>query len=201
MRVTDVLKLKFIICTIQILSEYKKGYKHMKKNLISVVILALVFGNLVLTAIMMFTVLPETKKANNLIDQVCQAISLDINNGAGVSAANLPQDQIVDYALNADGEAMTLNFATSEDGETHYLVCNISLSLNKESKGYEQYQGDLSSKKNIILADITDIVGQYTMEEYSADKTVVSDKILTTLQKKFGTDFIVGVNFVSALTQ
>lgn len=201
MRVTDVLKLKFIICTIQILSEYKKGYKHMKKNLISVVILALVFGNLVLTAIMMFTVLPETKKANNLIDQVCQAISLDINNGAGVSAANLPQDQIVDYALNADGETMTLNFATSEDGETHYLVCNISLSLNKESKGYEQYQGDLSSKKNIILADITDIVGQYTMEEYSADKTVVSDKILTTLQKKFGTDFIVGVNFVSALTQ
>lgn len=173
----------------------------MKKNLISVVILALVFGNLVLTAIMMFTVLPETKKANNLIDQVCQAISLDINNGAGVSAANLPQDQIVDYALNADGETMTLNFATSEDGETHYLVCNISLSLNKESKGYEQYQGDLSSKKNIILADITDIVGQYTMEEYSADKTVVSDKILTTLQKKFGTDFIVGVNFVSALTQ
>lgn len=201
MRVTDVLKLKFIICTIQILSEYKKGYKHMKKNLISVVILALVFGNLVLTAIMMFTVLPETKKANNLIDQVCQAISLDINNGAGVSAANLPQDQIVDYALNADGETMTLNFATSEDGETHYLVCNISLSLNKESKGYEQYQGDLSSKKNIILADITDIVGQYTMEEYSADKTVVSDKILTTLQKKFGTDFIVGVNFVSSLTQ
>ena len=34
----------------------------MKKNLISVLILALVFANFVLTAILMFTVLPETQK-------------------------------------------------------------------------------------------------------------------------------------------
>lgn len=48
----------------------------MKKNLISVLILALCFANLVLTALLIFTIIPETKKANNLIDQVCQAISL-----------------------------------------------------------------------------------------------------------------------------
>ena len=34
----------------------------MKKNLISVVILALVFANFVLTAILMFTVLPEKQR-------------------------------------------------------------------------------------------------------------------------------------------
>ena len=51
----------------------------MKKNLISVLILALCFANLVLTALLIFTIIPETKKANNLIDQVCQAISLDLN--------------------------------------------------------------------------------------------------------------------------
>ena len=43
----------------------------MKKNLISVLILALVFANFVLTAILMFTVLPETQKANTLIEKVC----------------------------------------------------------------------------------------------------------------------------------
>ena len=51
----------------------------MKKNLISVLILALCFANLVLTALLIFTIIPETKKANNLIDQVCEAISLDLN--------------------------------------------------------------------------------------------------------------------------
>ena len=49
----------------------------MKKKLISVLILALVFANFVLTAILMFTVLPETQKANTLIEKVCSAIDLE----------------------------------------------------------------------------------------------------------------------------
>lgn len=67
----------------------------MKKNLISVLILALCFANLVLTALLIFTIIPETKKANNLIDQVCQAISLDLNSGTATSGSQLPQDQML----------------------------------------------------------------------------------------------------------
>lgn len=84
-----------------------------------------------LTALLIFTIIPETKKANNLIDQVCEAISLDLNSGTATSGSQLPQDQIVDYALTADDDTLTFNFAPSEDGNTHYLVCGISLSLNK----------------------------------------------------------------------
>lgn len=173
----------------------------MKKNLISVLILALCFANLVLTALLIFTIIPETKKANNLIDQVCEAISLDLNSGTATSGSQLPQDQIVDYALTADDDTLTFNFAPSEDDNTHYLVCGISLSLNKKSDGYKTYGEDLSAKKNVILADITDIIGDYTMEQYNADKSAVHDKILKTLQKKFGADYIVDVNIVSSLTQ
>ena len=54
----------------------------MKKNLMTVVILALVFANFVLTAIMMFSVLPQTQKANELINKVCAAIDLELNSGA-----------------------------------------------------------------------------------------------------------------------
>ena len=42
----------------------------MKKNLITVIILALVLANLILTAILVFTIIPQTKKSNQLIDQV-----------------------------------------------------------------------------------------------------------------------------------
>ena len=80
----------------------------MKKNLISVLILALCFANLVLTALLIFTIIPETKKANNLIDQVCQAISLDLNSGTATSGSQLPQDQIVDYALTADDDTLRM---------------------------------------------------------------------------------------------
>ena len=165
----------------------------MKKNLMSVIILALVFANFVLTAILMFTVIPQTKKANNLIDQICEAVSLDLNSGASTSTANLPQDQIVDYALNEEDKTLTINFAPSEDG--------VSLSLNKESDGYKTYGEDLSSKKNIILADINTIIGKHTMEDFNNDKDAVYNEILKALQDKFGADYIVGVNFTSSLTQ
>lgn len=62
---------------------------------------------------------------------MCEAISLDLNSGTATSGSQLPQDQIVDYALTADDDTLTFNFAPSEDGNTHYLVCGISLSLNK----------------------------------------------------------------------
>lgn len=64
----------------------------MKKNLISVVILALVFANFVLTALLMFSVLPETKKANTLIEKVCSAIDLDLNSGAATGTSNISID-------------------------------------------------------------------------------------------------------------
>ena len=50
----------------------------MKKNLMTVLVLALVLVNLVLTAILTISILPETKKANELITQVCNAIDLEL---------------------------------------------------------------------------------------------------------------------------
>ena len=60
---------------------------------------------------------------------------------------------------------------------------------------------DLSSKKNIILADINTIIGKHTMEDFNNDKDAVYNEILKALQDKFGADYIVGVNFTSSLTQ
>lgn len=50
----------------------------MKKNLLTVIILALVLVNLILTAVLAFSVIPQTKKSNELIDQVCAAINIEL---------------------------------------------------------------------------------------------------------------------------
>lgn len=42
----------------------------MKKNILSIVILALVIVNLVLTGIMMFSIVPASKKTNALVTQI-----------------------------------------------------------------------------------------------------------------------------------
>ena len=48
----------------------------MKKSVITLLTLVLVLVNLVLTALLTFTIMPETKKANELITKVADAIDL-----------------------------------------------------------------------------------------------------------------------------
>ena len=70
----------------------------MKKNLISVLILALVLANLILTAILTFTIVPQTKKSNELINQVCSAIDLELESGSNITVPieNIEVYNIVD---------------------------------------------------------------------------------------------------------
>ena len=42
----------------------------MKKNLMTLIILALVVVNLILTAVMMFVMVPQTQKANEMIENM-----------------------------------------------------------------------------------------------------------------------------------
>ncbi len=177
----------------------------MKKNLISVIILALTVANLVLTALLIFTVLPETKKANELITSVCQAIDLDLNSGETSSLSNIPIEQIEIYAIN-DGETMTINLRTDTQadgtaGTTYYAVIAVSLSLNTESENYEKYPPEvIAEKEDIIKNDIIAIVNTYSKEEFDSDPEAVQDEILADVQEMFGADYVVGVNFTSKQT-
>ena len=86
----------------------------MKKNLISIIILALVVANFVLTALLVFTVLPQTKQANELISKVCSAIDLDLNSGSATGLSNVPIDQVEIYQVN-EGATFTANLASGPD--------------------------------------------------------------------------------------
>jgi flagellar FliL protein len=168
----------------------------MKKNLISVLILALCVVNCVLTAIMMFTVMPQTKKANELIEKVCSAIDLDLNSGAvSTSASNVPIDKQELYLVN-EGEDITVNLAKGDDGAVHYAVVTVSLVLNTESENYEKYNQDfLTSQDDSLVTDINKVVGSYTFDEFTSNQQAVQDQVLSDMQDIFGSDYVVGVNF------
>ncbi len=176
----------------------------MKKNLISVLILALVLANFVLTALLMFTLLPQTKKANALIDRVCEAIDLDLNSGAANALGNIPIDEREEYKVNG-GADITTSLAPSVDPETgvkesksHYAVVNVTLVLYKESEKYETYtQEFLAGQDTSIMNVIQRTLGEYTLEEVreSATKQEIQDLILEEMQSMFGGDYVIAVNF------
>ena len=170
----------------------------MKKNLITVITLALVVVNLVLTVILTITILPETQKANELITKVCSAIDLDLEYGSATSNANIPIDQIEVY--NIDDE-QTINLKQDGDGKDHFAMITVSISMDTKNSDYKDLKPQVEEKVNLIKGDINNIVSQYTIDEIKNNQSAVQDEILKDLQKMFGSDFIVAVGFPTAQYQ
>lgn len=170
----------------------------MKKNLITVITLALVVVNLVLTVILTITILPETQKANELITKVCSAIDLDLESGSATSNANIPIDQIEVY--NIDDE-QTINLKQDGDGKDHFAMITVSISMDTKNSDYKDLKQQVEEKVNLIKGDINNIVSQYTIDEIKNNQSAVQDEILKDLQKMFGSDFIVAVGFPTAQYQ
>ena len=170
----------------------------MKKNLITVITLALVVVNLVLTVILTITILPETQKANELITKVCSAIDLDLESGSAISNANIPIDQIEVY--NIDDE-QTINLKQDGDGKDHFAMITVSISMDTKNSDYKELKPQVEEKVNLIKGDINNIVSQYTIDEIKNNQSAVQDEILKDLQKMFGSDFIVAVGFPTAQYQ
>ena len=168
----------------------------MKKNLMSVLILALVVANLVLTAILMISVVPQTKKANELITKVCSAIDLELEGGKDNSSLYIPMDQLEPVSL-AEGASLTINLKDSGDGEKHHAVISVSLALDTKSDGYKKYNGaeGITSKQDLIKDEIIKIVSSHTLEEMQENRGKVQDEILARLRRMFESDFIVSVAF------
>lgn len=171
----------------------------MKKNLISVLILVLVLANLIVTAVLLITVLPQTKKANDLIDKVAEAIDLELTSGDIVSNANrvaLENIEVVDIS-----EAMTITLKDSGDGVTHYAVLNVAISLDTSSEGYATYGATFATKESLVKSAINAVVSGFTIDEMRTNAAEAQDQILLDLQDIFGSDLVVGVNFTGATYQ
>lgn len=170
----------------------------MKKNLMSVLILALLFVNIILTAILTFSILPSVKKTNQLVDTISAAVNLEVNGGKTKKTSSVPMSQIQTYDLE---DKMTINLKQGEDGKEHYVVLTASVSMNTESDGYKEYGEAISEKASIIKSEINNVVSSYTYEEFRDDQQKVQDEITDNLQGLFDSEFIVDVGFSSVTCQ
>lgn len=162
----------------------------MKRNLMTVFILALLILNTVLTAVIMFSVVSANKKTIALVDNIATVLNLELsgatradqNGGASVSVADA---QIYDIY-----DAMTIALKPSADGEEHYAQVEVSFSINTKHEDYKSLEPLISERESKIKSEIIDVVGGYTKEEAMADQAGVQKAILNRVQTLFGSDFI-----------
>ncbi len=165
----------------------------MKKNLMSVLILALVVVNLALTALLLFTVLPQSKKANELVSKVASAIELELESGQVTSSSTIPISDLEVYAVNG-GNAWLINLQSTDD-KAHHAQIAVSLSENTQADGYKDGSEALASKEALVMDVINRVIGGYTADVLKNDPQGAQQEILKELQQLFDDDFIVGVTF------
>ena len=168
----------------------------MKKNLISVIILALLVVNIVLTAIMMFSVTSASRKTAALVDNIATALNLELTAQTGETETIVPMEDIAVYAIP---ESMTISLKKGEDGADHYCLVSVSFSINTKSDGYKKYGSDLTPQQSLIMDKVNEVFGRYTMEEARENEEQIKKEIIEGVQQMFDSDFIFNVSFSSIM--
>lgn len=175
----------------------------MKKNLISIIILALLIVNIVLTAVMMLSVTGAARRTSAFIDNVATALNLELT--AQTDSGEREVVPIENTATYSISEKMTIPLKDSIDDEgnrtSHFCMASISFSINKKNDGYKKYTEDLSPQEERIKDMINTVFAQYTLEEAKGNEETLKAEILGEIQKIYDSDFIFDVGFGSILYQ
>ena len=174
----------------------------MKKNMLSILILALLIVNIVLTAIMMFSVTGTAKKTSALIDDISAAINLDLKNQSATSTEAVVADvPIADTEVYPVSEEMTIPLTKGADGKDHYFLVAVSFSIDTKHKDYKSLRSTVEANEDLIKGEIINVIGSHTLEEVQQDSNSIRMEILQRVQKMFDSQFIFNVTFTKGLTQ
>lgn len=169
----------------------------MKKNLISIIILALLIVNIVLTAIMMFSVTGTATKTSALVDNITRALNLELTAKGDAGASAVPISDIATY----DIAEMTIELQQDAEGNQHFFVGSITLSMNTKDKDYKTYGGDMESRESLIKSEITDVISSYMVEDARSNQDTIKSEILERIQTLFNSEFVFNVAFSDILIQ
>ena len=105
----------------------------MKKNIVSIVILALSVANLVLSALLIFTFMPQAKKTDKLVTEICSVLKIELDSSGVKDKVELKN---LEYCSLED--KINISIVDSEN-TVHYAQVSATLTLNKTSTDYATF--------------------------------------------------------------
>ncbi|MCD7836476.1 MAG: flagellar basal body-associated FliL family protein [Lachnospiraceae bacterium] len=167
----------------------------MKKNLLTVLILALLIVNIVLTSIMMISVTGTNKKTAQLVNNIATVMDLELTTpgGDGEAAVEVSLADTEVYNLES---SMTIPLAADSDGSQAYMMCEIGFSMNTKGDGYKTYGSKIAEGEmdTLIKDTVNTVIGSHTEAECRSDMEGLKEEILAAVQDLFQSDFIYKVS-------
>ncbi len=170
----------------------------MKKNLLSIIVIALCVINVIFSAVIVFSVVPTSNKTNQLMTQVASIIDLELESPYG-DGSNLSVEDIYIHDIETQ---LTVNLKSEPgDNELHYAIFNVSLSIDTTSKDYKKLSPTVATNEKIILELVSNVYSNYTSKEALSQQDEIKKDVLSKLEQYFKSDFIVNISFSQLVVQ
>ena len=169
----------------------------MKKNLLSIVILSLLIVNIVMTAVMLFSVVGTNKRTAEIVTDIAGILSLELGNDAG-GQEGMPSPEDSEFYTIPD---MTITTRKADGQEKdQYCIIGITLAINKTHEKYETYGGEaMANYEAIIKGEVIAVISQYTTDEIKLMQSDICAEILRRVQARMGSDIIYDVSISNIL--
>ncbi len=173
----------------------------MKKNLITVIILAICIINLIFNILIVFVFMPQATKTNNLITDIAKALDLEI---ASLSSGAYPgQFDVSNLAPFQLEQGNPINLADDGSGDVHMVQYGLTINLDKTAADYKDVETNLTSSTALVYDTARDIIAKYTYSQV-IDVEVqrqIKEEILYSLKETFNTECIYSVSFYNWVAQ
>ncbi len=160
----------------------------MKKNILTVIIMAITLINTVLLAMLIFVIVPTSNKTNQLVTKVASIVDLELEN------PDKNEIGVADIVTQKYDEKLTIKLLSSSE-EPHYAVLYVSLSMNSKNEDYELLKEKVTENENPVLEIVNEEFAKYTIDNVQEHKEDIRKEVLTRVQELFQSDFIINVSF------
>lgn len=156
----------------------------MKKNMLTIIVIAICVVNMVLTSIMMFVMMPAFSNMNNVISQVAAILNLELeSSGDNEPSYSISDIEIKSVQFTEDGNSQTINLIASSDGKTHYgILSGVKFELNTTADDYKEVVDVIENKPSILTDIVKEVIASYSVENIS--EAAVKEQALTRISDR-----------------
>lgn len=171
----------------------------MKKNLITVIILAISIINLVFNILLVFVFMPSATKTNKLITDIAAVLDIEIASQKDDSVFDV--SNLAHYQLE---QGNPINLKNDGTGDLHVVQYGLTINMDKTASDYSKVSADIEASTAMIYDMARNIIASYTYSEV-IDGEVTTNKIkeelLKELRETFNTECIYSVSFYNWVAQ
>lgn len=169
----------------------------MKKNILTIIVMAVSIVNLVLGIVLVFSIVPASNKTAALVDKVASVIDLNIDD-PNSEEQDYTIDDLVAYTKTYDS-AVNINLKKDAgDDSNHYAqLAGFTISFNSKADDYKKVSESIQTNDIYVDDIVKETFGSYTAT--TLDLVKVRSEIVKKIQEKYNTKAVVEISLKDPL--